>query len=181
MTKIDITQKQKQLLDAAGQIVRKKGPGGLTLAAVAQEAAVSKGGLLHYFPNKDALIEGMVAQLIAAFETAVTHKTSQSDKPTAWLSAYIQTTFDLKLSQAEESAGVLAAVANNPTLLNPLRERYQEWQEQIKNSGIDSVLATVLCLAADGLWFGELLELHDLGHEERAAVLEMIMSIIDNA
>ena len=181
MTKKTMNQKQKHLLDAAGQIVQTQGPGRLTLAAVAKEANVSKGGLLHYFPNKNALIEGLIVQLIDAFEVSVTQKAASSDDPTAWLRAYINTTFDPQLSQAEGSAGILAAVANNPELLAPLYERYQQWQHQIENSDIDPALATVLRLAADGLWFSELLGFGVLDEEKRAATLQTLIRLLDEA
>src|SRR5262245_6886871 len=48
------------LLDAAEAVVVRQGIANLTLDSVAAEAKVSKGGLLHHFPSKDKLIEGMV-------------------------------------------------------------------------------------------------------------------------
>ncbi|HRN83289.1 MAG TPA: helix-turn-helix domain-containing protein, partial [Hyphomicrobium sp.] len=41
-----------QLLDVAARLCLKNGLHGLTLDAVAKEAGVSKGGLLHHFPSK---------------------------------------------------------------------------------------------------------------------------------
>ena len=40
----------------------------LTLDAVACKAGVSKGGLIHNFPTKDALLEAMVVRLLAAWK-----------------------------------------------------------------------------------------------------------------
>jgi len=45
-----------RILDAAGQLVTGQGTRHLTLDGVAQAAGVSKGGLLHHFPGKDALL-----------------------------------------------------------------------------------------------------------------------------
>ncbi|BAZ22193.1 transcriptional regulator [Kalymmatonema gypsitolerans NIES-4073] len=59
---------REALLRAASQVVINKGVEALTLDAVAQQAGVSKGGLLYHFPNKDALMGGMVEQLIQDFE-----------------------------------------------------------------------------------------------------------------
>ena len=50
----DITQ--QRLLDVAGELVTESGVMALTLEAVAKRAGVSKGGLLHHFPTKDALL-----------------------------------------------------------------------------------------------------------------------------
>ena len=47
---------REKLLQSASQVVVEKGVDALTLAAVAKQAGVSKGGLLYHFPNKNALI-----------------------------------------------------------------------------------------------------------------------------
>src|SRR6058998_603358 len=51
-----------KLLDAAEAVVVRQGIANLTLDAVAAEAGLSKGGLLHHFPTKDKLVEGMVVR-----------------------------------------------------------------------------------------------------------------------
>src|SRR5262245_2150654 len=51
-----------RLLDAAEAVVVRQGIANLTLDAVAAEAGLSKGGLLHHFPTKDKLVEGMVVR-----------------------------------------------------------------------------------------------------------------------
>lgn len=52
-----------RLLDVAAQTLRDQGMAGLTLDAVAKEAGVGKGGLLHHFPSKDALVEAVLRRL----------------------------------------------------------------------------------------------------------------------
>ena len=59
MTRVNPTVRD-QLLDAAETVAVREGVSRLTFDAVAAEAGVSKGGLLHYFTNKDQLIEAMV-------------------------------------------------------------------------------------------------------------------------
>ena len=63
--------KRKAILLAASAVVKNNGVEKLTLEAVAKEAGVSKGGLLHHFPNKEALIMGMVEELTNDFFTNV--------------------------------------------------------------------------------------------------------------
>jgi AcrR family transcriptional regulator len=50
------------MLDAAEAVVVRQGIANLTLEAVAAEAGMSKGGLLHHFPSKDRLVEAMVVR-----------------------------------------------------------------------------------------------------------------------
>ncbi len=61
----DITQ--QRLLDVAGELVTESGVMALTLDAVAKRAGVSKGGLLHHFPSKHALLMAMVEDISSRF------------------------------------------------------------------------------------------------------------------
>src|SRR5207247_887564 len=51
-----------KLLDAAEAVVVRQGISNLTLDAVAAEAGMSKGGLLHHFRTKDRLVEALVVR-----------------------------------------------------------------------------------------------------------------------
>jgi len=42
-----------------------------TIDEVAREAGVSKGGVLHHFPSKEAIVIGLVGRLIEKFEADV--------------------------------------------------------------------------------------------------------------
>src|SRR5262245_6342649 len=53
---------QDTILDATETVVARQGVASLTLDAVAAEARMSKGGLLHYFPSKDRLVEALVSR-----------------------------------------------------------------------------------------------------------------------
>ena len=68
----------------------------------------------------------------------------------------MRATFNDQPSPGALSAGLLAAIATNPALLGPIRERFAAWQARAVADGIDPALATLLRLATDGLWFSEL-------------------------
>lgn len=176
MTKIT----KQQLLDAAEQVVFTQGASKLTLNAVAKKASVSKGGLLYHFPSKDALIQALIQQLIENFEQAISQQAEHVAGTSDWLQAYINTTFDPESSQVHASAGILAAIANNLDLLDPLRQRYQVWQQHVETSGIDPTRALLLQLAADGLWFAELLQLISFSTEQRMELLAEMTRLIDH-
>ncbi|MEW1841765.1 helix-turn-helix domain-containing protein, partial [Nonomuraea angiospora] len=60
--------RRDELLDAAEDLLCDQGSSALTLAAVADRAGVSKGGLLYHYGTKEALIKGMVERLIEDFD-----------------------------------------------------------------------------------------------------------------
>ena len=56
------------ILQAAGRVIRRAGSTGLTIDAVAAEAGLSKGGVLHHFASKDALIAAMVSHQLGRMQ-----------------------------------------------------------------------------------------------------------------
>ena len=172
----DPLETKRKLLEAAALVVKEKGASQLTLEAVAKQAQVSKGGLLYHFPNKTALLTAMIVHLNDNFERAIEERVSQ-DKA-SWLEAYVAMSFDPEHSQVAESAGMLAAVANDMSLLEPLAERYEVLQKELEASALDSDLATIVRLAADGLWFTELFNISPLTEERRSQVLAALLTLI---
>jgi AcrR family transcriptional regulator len=54
---------RKQLLHAATKLIRQKGFGGLRTVEVASVAGVSRGALMHHFPNKHALVVAVLTNV----------------------------------------------------------------------------------------------------------------------
>ena len=177
----DPLETKRKLLEAASLVVKEKGVSGLSLEAVAKQANVSKGGLLYHYPNKQALLKAMVVHLDENFERAIAkqiEQIEQSEGEITWLEAYVAMSFDPQHSQIAESAGMLAAIANDLSLLEPLAERYQVLQQQLEASDIDSDLANIIRLAADGLWFTELFKISPLTEEKRSSILAALLTLI---
>lgn len=144
-----------KLLDAAEAVVVRQGIGNLTLDAVAAEAGFSKGGLLHHFPSKDRLIEAMV-------------KRSADNWRSCFMSAYEQTSegrgrmcralMGHCLSEGwteqlrQSSAAVFAALAENPSLIEPMREAYSDLHQLIAKDHLPSGVGELIVSAIDGLW-----------------------------
>jgi AcrR family transcriptional regulator len=145
------------LLDAAERLVERDGAARLTLEGIADEAGISKGGLLYHYASKDDLIAAMLDRRFAGFDAALrTELAAEPPAPGAHLRAWLRAT--AAEEGPEAAAGLLAAVARNRDLLRPLQERYAAWQEELEaNSGLSPAGATLLRLVADGLWMSELL------------------------
>lgn len=59
------------ILDAAGAVLRRGGARALTIDAVATEAGLSKGGVLHHYASKDALILALVGRKLEELRTGI--------------------------------------------------------------------------------------------------------------
>lgn len=160
-------------LDAALAITTRDGVTALTIDAVAREAGISKGGVLHHFRTKDALVLAMVEKLIVAFEAAAQALSDSDDKP---VGRYTRAFYTAVTSPPLAVAGraLLAAVAMNPALLEPLRASFNRCYARLESDGIDPVDAHLCALAADAIWMRAIFELPPMPPEIEAAIHERL-------
>jgi hypothetical protein len=88
-----------------------------------------------------------------------------------WARAYVEVC-EAGASSPEERAtdvALLAALIGDPARLEPVRRRYATWQQHLHADAGDAVDATIVRLAADGLWLADLMNLAppqgDLRHD----------------
>ncbi|MNB94452.1 transcriptional regulator BetI [compost metagenome] len=175
---MNVNSRRGVILTAASLVIRSQGVEKLTLEAVAREAGVSKGGLLHHFPNKNALIQGLVEELTDGFVTDVQERAAVSAvNEGKWSRAYTESVAcDIKDGNGISTA-LTAALFSKPELLEKLQEQYALWQKEIENDGIDPVRSTIVRLAADGLWFSEMFSLGKLDAELREQVIQELLKM----
>jgi AcrR family transcriptional regulator len=168
--------RRQKLLEATAELAERTGVLSITLEAVAERAGVSKGGLLHHFPSKSALVTGMVEWIVDRYYELVTREVG--DAPGAEdrvAPAYVATSARLG-SGARLWTAVLTASLLQPSLLDVLRARARPlWNQAVK--GPEDVDAAVAWLAADGLWLSEMLGLYELDDETRAAVVARLAEL----
>ncbi|MEM1367940.1 MAG: TetR family transcriptional regulator [Cyanobacteria bacterium P01_H01_bin.15] len=172
---------RKKILQAAGQVIIEGGVDALTFDAVAQQAQVSKGGLLYHFPNKNALIVNLGEQLLLNFEAALESEFEQDDapgKPGQWLRAYVRSTERM----SRESLALFARLSSflvemPPELMQSLEAYEQRCRLRLEADGLDPVQATIIQLAIDGLWFSEVFQMAVPTEERRTQVVETLLSM----
>ena len=163
------------ILNAASKIVSEQGIFSLTIEATAAEAGISKGGLLYHFRSKEVLVEKMVEHLARNYRDKISsHVEEDLDERGKWTRAYIDVTFKNSYKNKNMHAGLLAAKAVNPNLLGPIREVYSEWQGDIENDGLDPVMATIIRLAADGIWLADLFDINPIEDEHKELIYEQL-------
>lgn len=166
-----------RVLKAAAAVIRRNGVRALTLEAVAREAGVSKGGLLYHFPSKRALIEAMAEARLADFDAAM-DRHAEKHPAAGPVSRYLASLDD---GPNHMDTALLAAASEDPEVLDPYRRAFATFQERLRTSSGDSVLATVARLACDGLWLGEMFGLDVLEPGERAAVVARLTDLAADA
>ena len=173
-------------MSAAEEVVLNDGVAHLTLDSAAAQAGISKGGVLYHFPTRAALISAMVERLGASFDADLERAGGSGGEPGDFTRAYVAATFaplpdESALRERRLGAAVIAGVASDAHLLEPLRERFASWQRSIEHDGIGSEVASLVRLASDGLWFCELLGLGTISEELRANVRSALEALCGEA
>lgn len=146
-----------RMLDAAEAVVVRNGIANLRLDAVALEAGMSKGGLLHHFPSKDRLVDAMVRRCAerwkADYSAAYDRMTPGPGRMARALLDHCMSDVGAWTDQLRQSSSaVFAALAQNPSLIEPMRAVYGDLHRRIDEDGLPVGVGDVVATAADGLW-----------------------------
>jgi AcrR family transcriptional regulator len=157
-----------QLLDAATAVIRRDGAAALTLDSVAAEAGVTKGGVLYHFASKRALIDGLIGRWLDEFEGRLDGEDL--------LAAYVRAC-DLDPAQTASEFGLMAGMFEEPEVLEVVRERYADWTARMLAGVEDPVDAWLVRLAADGLWYSDLLGIAAPRGDDRRRLIERLVAL----
>jgi AcrR family transcriptional regulator len=167
-----------RILQAAVTIAERDGSAALTLDAVADEARISKGGLLYHFPTKEALLRGLVDNVLGAWHDTVARAQARDPELSGGGARAYVTACATDESTAASQAALLAAMALDRNLRNAWRELTQDWmtgdREDAAADPVDLLLAR---LAADGLWLATLFDLYDVQGPQRDMVVRRILEL----
>jgi len=150
--------REDALLDAAEAVIVRDGIASLTLDAVAAQAGVSKGGLLHHFPNKDRLVEALVVRTAGAMRAH--HEQAYFNTPEgpgrmarALLEYNLRDLNEWCVSCRQGSAAAFAALAHKPSLIEPMRAAYADLYRRVaEDDGLPEGVGDAVVAAIDGLW-----------------------------
>ncbi|WP_019905298.1 TetR/AcrR family transcriptional regulator [Methylobacterium sp. 77] len=103
------------ILDAAESLIRRSGTRTLTIDAVATEASLSKGGVLHHFASKDALISALAERKLKEIKEGIArHEVAQGAGPSALPLALIAHAREVYADEEGFPRALLLASAENP-------------------------------------------------------------------
>jgi AcrR family transcriptional regulator len=158
-----------RMLDAAEAVVVRQGIANLTLEAVAAEAKMSKGGLLHHFPNKNRLIEALVVRCADHWREG-TREAYEAASPgpgrmARGLLGHLADEEGWSEQCQRSSSASFAALAQNPKLIEPMRAVYAEIRQLLAKDGLPPGVGETVLAAMDGLWLNRVLGLAPVDRE----------------
>lgn len=174
----DALETRETILDAAFRVAR-GGGGRFTVDAVAREAGVSKGAVLHHFPSKEALAGGMLEQQLDEFDALIERRLAEEPEGETgrWLRAYVRASFEMGAGDPAVNDALLAAMATEPGLLSSFEGRFESWRRRAEADGVDRTRANLVRLAVDGLATAESFGIGAPEGEEREDLLEALVDL----
>ncbi len=151
------------ILDAAGAVLRRGGARALTIDAVAAQAGLSKGGVLHHYASKDALILALVARKLAELRSGIA--ACEAEHPPGPAGLALGMIEHLRRSYCEEdefTRALLLASAENPEALADYRAFVAERLARFDAAKGPPGVGAALFFALLGIVMGRTLGFHDL-------------------
>jgi AcrR family transcriptional regulator len=170
---------RQQLLEVAARLASEQGMAAVTLDAVSGASGVSKGGLLHHFPNKNALLEGLLDSLLEQLDVSIEEGMRSDPLPHGrFTRGYLRAVLALR-DQPDKNRGwaqVTMALLTEPRL----RQRWRDWVRERSDEyiGTDSSIDTqIVRLATDGLWLADLLDSHETDDRVLTSLVERLIDL----
>jgi AcrR family transcriptional regulator len=164
-------------LEAALTIIARDGPGRLTLDAIARESGLSKGGLMHQFRTKDAVLKALLERQVTYFQdfsrSYMEKHGVESSQPE--LASQIATSRETLSKPHSAAFAILAALGQDPDLLVGTREIDAGKVKAIKAEAADPQLALLRWSAARGLALSAMFGLCPLSDKEREQLFHRLL------
>jgi AcrR family transcriptional regulator len=165
------------VIAAALAIIARDGAGRLTLDAIAKESGVSKGGLLHQFPNKRAVLAALLeyqTDYYATFaQTFLAEHGASYAEPT--LAAQIAVFREIVKGSNSIAFAILGVAAQEPAFMSPVRERDEETVATILKEAKDPERSLARLFSARGVALSAMLGTCPLGNAERDQMFEYLL------
>jgi AcrR family transcriptional regulator len=157
-----VSLSRQRILNAAMQVAVRDGVLAITLDAVAREAGISKGGLIHHFRTKDDLISAMLEHFRVQTLQTMEERIAIDENPRGRsFRAMVGMVLQPALTDQGEGAvpsgmcrfftALLAASANNPGLLDSFRRSMGCMREKLLAEGPNGLRQVALWPAIHGL------------------------------
>ena len=146
-------QVRRDLLDCTANIAAEFGFAKLTIEAVSKAVGVTKGGLLHHFPNKRALIDAMVVDMLDQTDQYIdAYMAKDATVKGRFTRAYVAMTLNEEnFNPLDPGCGIGMAMLADPESMEHCLNWLSKRIALHKETDSDPLLE-IIRFAADGAW-----------------------------
>lgn len=127
---------RKRILEEAQDLILARGFSAMTVDAICQAVGITKGGFFHYFPNKEALGEAVLAKFWNdAEDRQLTAAYRNETDPIKYLEGYLDNAIE-SYKETELQKGCLLAIytielaESNETLFKYASQHFTNWRTE---------------------------------------------------
>ncbi len=165
-----------RIMEAATAVAHAVGPAHLSLDAVAEQAGVSKGGLLYHFPTKVSLLKAIVELHLQTIEHSVgMDREGELAGGDAVAIALMRGFCDTPQSKPGGARGFLAAMAETPELMEPIRAHNERVVTCLRRAS-EPEFALMAFLVVEGMRCLQLFDTDPITDDERERILSLLAS-----
>ncbi len=182
MTKTRKFDGRTRILIAAETVAIRDGARRLTLETAANQAGMSKGGVLYHFPTKHALLAGMLDRAMAEMRAALTeHRTlilsrGQSN-PT--LRALVLASKDKLCNKTEVRIALIAGLSEYPGLMTPVGDTFAVLWTEILAECPDPLAALAIWSAIEGIMTLDMFGVSPISQDQSLEFFDHLTRMID--
>ncbi len=154
---------RERIFRAAMQLAARDGLMTLTIEKVAEESGLSKGGVMHHFSSKDALLSGVIMHFTDQVEREMTRLVAEDPNPTyRWVRAMLRMMTADGVDDSDHMPSrqtmerfmlsVLAATIHNPEVVKPVQAIGQRLRGRLTSVPEEGIEQLMMWLAMDGLF-----------------------------
>jgi AcrR family transcriptional regulator len=153
----------------------------VSLDSVARAVGLTKPGVMHHFPTKEALMVALVDAVLDRWEGQLTARLDDSVAPTAVerARAYLEWSLSGEFHESD------LVMMSDPKLRRPLTSRWAErmlpWLAFPDEFDLDRrARLTAVRLLADGAWVSSAVDLYPPDSDERARIRTLALNLLED-
>lgn len=156
-----------RILDAVLELIRIGGVTAVTLSAVCRKASISKGGLIHYFPAKEDLVEAFLQRAGNLYHQMIEQAfkdlpPGKGRRAIALIDLFLNDKVLTESAANEDCAAVMLALIQSNRRGGAIRQITESVIELLVEDNLSRDLATTLLVAIDGLWLQSVIEVREV-------------------
>ncbi|MCI1006080.1 TetR/AcrR family transcriptional regulator [Herbaspirillum sp. C7C8] len=172
------SEKSRQLIiQAALSVIARDGANKLTIDAIAKEAGISKGGVLHHFRTKQAVLVALLDNQRVHFGHFAREFLDGEGKHSSEPALAMQISVLREASKQPHSVAlaILGAISEQPSLVEGVKMTDAEHVAAIRKEAADPDLAILRWTAARGLLWTSLFNMCPLSEQERQRCFDLLL------
>ena len=149
----DKERTRRTILEAAERLFSERGAN-VSLADIAVGAGVTKGGLMHHFPSREALVVGVIEHVLTrVWDEVHAHVDLSENRPGKFTRGYVRAlTGDSEyVTRILNPTGLIATLGPSPEVDELYRVDAQRWTVAFAADGLPPARVHAVRYAAEGL------------------------------